>query len=39
MNKRYTGPIRTIEFDEGMGITDVEEPAEPTEPPPTTSAR
>jgi amino acid transporter len=31
MNKRYTGPVRTIEFDEGMGITqdksaDVEEP-------------
>jgi amino acid transporter len=31
MNKRYRGPVRTIEFDEGMGITedksaDVEEP-------------
>jgi amino acid transporter len=31
MNKRYTGPIRTIEFDEGLGITK-EEPIEP-EPP------
>jgi amino acid transporter len=28
MNKRYTGPIRTIEFDEGMGIRE-EKPAEP----------
>ncbi|HYN91250.1 MAG TPA: amino acid permease, partial [Thermoleophilaceae bacterium] len=32
MNKRYTGPIRTIEFDEGLGVKDIEEP--PTEPPP-----
>ena len=22
MNKRYTGPIRQIEFDEGMGIVE-----------------
>ena len=28
MNKRYTGPIRQIEFDEGMGIVE-EKPAEP----------
>jgi hypothetical protein len=38
MNKRYKGPIRTIEFDEGMGITedkgtDVDEPPA-TAPPP-----
>jgi amino acid transporter len=41
MNKRYKGPIRTIEFDEGMGITedkaaDVDEPPA-TAPPPTTA--
>jgi hypothetical protein len=30
-NKRYTGPVRTIAFDEGMGIVE-EEPVEP-EPP------
>ena len=28
MNKRYTGPIRQIEFDEGMGIVE-EKPAGP----------
>jgi undecaprenyl pyrophosphate phosphatase UppP len=31
MNKRYKGPIRQIEFDEGMGIVD-EKPTEPTPP-------
>ena len=30
MNKRYSGPIRQVEFDEGMGI--IEE--RPVEPPP-----
>jgi amino acid transporter len=34
MNKRYKGPIRTIEFDEGVGITE-EKPTEPEEPPAT----
>jgi hypothetical protein len=35
MNKRYKGPIRTIGFDEGVGITE-DEPADrpPTEPAP-----
>jgi hypothetical protein len=33
MNKRYTGPIRQVEFDEGMGIIK-EKPVEPAEPPP-----
>jgi hypothetical protein len=37
MNKRYKGPIRTIEFDEGVGITEEkpvdEEPPDRTEPP------
>jgi amino acid transporter len=34
MNKRYTGPVRQIEFDEGMGITEIDEPPDrpPTEP-------
>jgi amino acid transporter len=32
MNKRYKGPIRTISFDEGMGITEIDEPPE-AEPP------
>ena len=32
MNKRYKGPIRTIEFDEGMGITQ-EKPTDVDEPP------
>jgi hypothetical protein len=32
MNKRYTGPVRTISFDEGMGITE-EKPLEPDPPP------
>jgi hypothetical protein len=32
MNKRYKGPIRTIEFDEGMGITE-EKPVDREEPP------
>jgi amino acid transporter len=35
MNKRYKGPIRTIEFDEGMGITE-EKPVDREEPPATT---
>jgi amino acid transporter len=29
MNKRYTGPVRTIEFDEGMGIKSLDEPEAP----------
>ena len=29
MNKRYTGPIRNVAFDEGMGIAE-----DPVEPPP-----
>jgi hypothetical protein len=31
MNKRYQGPIRQIEFDEGIGIKEIEEtpPAAP----------
>ena len=34
-NKRYQGPIRTIEFEgEGMGIKEIEEPSQPTAPPP-----
>ena len=33
MNKRYTGPIRQIEFDEGMGIVE-EKPADREPPPP-----
>ena len=28
-NKRYKGPIRTIEFDEGIGIKQIDEPGEP----------
>jgi amino acid transporter len=36
MNKRYTGPIRQVEFDEGMGIVE-EKPAE-REPPPAAPA-
>ena len=36
MNKRYTGPIRQIEFDEGMGIVE-EKPAD-GEPPPAAPA-
>jgi amino acid transporter len=31
MNKRYKGPIRQVEFEEGMGIVD-EKPTEPTPP-------
>ncbi len=34
MNKRYTGPVRQIEFDEGMGITDIDEPPQSTPQPP-----
>ena len=34
MNKRYTGPVRTISFDEGMGITEEDE----AEPPPSAPA-
>ena len=35
-NKRYKGPIRTIEFDEGLGVKEEEEPPEPpaAAPPP-----
>jgi amino acid transporter len=33
MNKRYKGPIRTISFDEGMGITE-DESTDTPEPPP-----
>jgi hypothetical protein len=33
MNKRYKGPIRTIEFDEGMGITE-DRAADSAETPP-----
>ena len=29
-NKHYTGPVRQIEFDEGIGIKEIDEP----EPPP-----
>jgi hypothetical protein len=33
-NKRYTGPVRTIEFEgEGMGIKEIDEPDSPSEPP------
>jgi amino acid transporter len=35
MRDRYTGPIRQIEFDEGMGIVE-EKPVEPEAPPPAT---
>ena len=31
MNKRYTGPVWNIEFDEGIGIKQIDEP--PAEPP------
>jgi amino acid transporter len=32
--KRYTGPVRTIEFEgEGMGIKEIDEPDSPSEPP------
>ena len=37
MNKRYTGPIRQIEFDEGMGIVE-EKPADPPAEPPAAPA-
>ena len=30
MNKKYTGPIRQIEFDEGIGIKEIEETPPPT---------
>jgi hypothetical protein len=36
MNKRYKGPIRTISFDEGMGITEekpIDEPPAAAPPP------
>jgi hypothetical protein len=32
MNKRYTGPIRNIEFDEGIGIKEIDEPSAPAPP-------
>src|SRR5215213_3177793 len=40
MNKRYKGPIRTIEFDEGMGIAEEEPDETPpaTQPPPAAPA-
>ena len=28
-NKRYTGPVRQIEFDEGIGIKEIDEPDPP----------
>jgi len=28
-NKRYTGPVRTIEFDAAMRVTDEDEPSAP----------
>jgi amino acid transporter len=28
-NKRYTGPVRQIEFDEGIGIKEIDEPEAP----------
>jgi len=34
MNKRYTGPIRQVEFDEGMGITEDPAAASGGAPPP-----
>jgi amino acid transporter len=34
MNKRYTGPVRTIEFDEGLGIKQVDDPPPPSAPDP-----
>jgi amino acid transporter len=34
MNKKYKGPVKTIEFDEGLGIVD----EKPVEPPPTAPA-
>ena len=37
MNKKYAGPIRQIEFDEGMGIVE-EKPTEPEAPPPAAPA-
>jgi amino acid transporter len=37
-NKRYKGPVATIGFDEGMGITEVEEEP-PDRPPPAPAAR
>jgi amino acid transporter len=36
MNKKYTGPIRQLEFDEGMGVVD--DKAEPEAPPPAAPA-
>jgi amino acid transporter len=36
MNKKYTGPIRQLEFDEGMGVAD--DKAEPEAPPPAAPA-
>ncbi len=36
MNKRYTGPVRTIEFDEGIAVKEIRDeppPADPTPPP------
>jgi len=38
MNKRYTGPVRTIEFDEGLGIKQIDEPETPEPPAPTPPA-
>jgi hypothetical protein len=36
MKDRFTGPIRQIEFDEGVGIVE-EKPVEPEAPPPPTA--
>jgi amino acid transporter len=33
MKDKYTGPIRTIEFDEGMGVKQIDEPPPSAEPP------
>jgi amino acid transporter len=38
MNKRYTGPVRTIEFDEGLGVKQIDEPPESGPPPATPPA-
>ena len=38
MNKRYKGPIRQVEFDEGMGIVEDAPEEPPTAPPPAAPA-
>ena len=32
LESKYTGPVRTIEFDEGMGVKSVDEPPAPKAP-------